>query len=134
MNRSVLVLLAVVLEEVAGQVIAELALRRDGRAVLTPGVQQRLRSWLAQTVAQVVAVERGVEEEDPGRKRVREIILGRVEDAGTIRTEASEHDAQRERQMVDRGLGVEFFHICRERRALPAIDGLLRPGLRTTPR
>ena len=64
---------------------------------------------MAKTVAAILGVERGVEEEDAVRKCVREISGSRVEDAlggGACRAEATESDAEGEAQVVGGGLRV----------------------------
>ena len=125
-----------VLEEVEGQPIAQASLGADRRAVLGPGGVQRRGRGVAEAVAAVLGVERGVEEEDAVRERVREVRGGRVEDAlgGAVgRAEAAEGDAEGEAQVVGGGLGVELLDVIGERRALRTVDGGLGPVLGVAP-
>ena len=70
-----------VLEEVKSQPVAQAPLGADRRAVLRPGGVQWRGRGVAEAVAAIVGVKRGVEEEDAVRECVREISGGRVEDA-----------------------------------------------------
>ena len=98
-----------VLEEVEGQPLAQAAPRADRRGVLPPRGVQRPDRRVTQAVAAVPGVQRGVEEEDAVRERVRQVRGGRVEDAlggGAGRAEPAEGDAEGEAQVVGGGLGV----------------------------
>ena len=123
-------------EAVEGQPIAQASLRAVRRAVLGPGGVQRLGRGVAEAVAAILGIERGVEEEDAVRKRVREVRSGRLEDtlgSAAGKAEAAESDAKGEAQVVGRGLGVELFDVIGERRALGAVDGGLGPVLGVAP-
>ena len=84
---------------------------------------------MAEAVAEVVRLERAVEEEDAGGQRVREIVLRRVEDALAVRAEAAEGDAEGEAQMIGGRLGIVLGFVGRERCAFGAIDGGSGPSL-----
>src|SRR5947209_4904479 len=95
-------------EAVEGQPIAQASLRAVRRAVLGPGGVQRCGRGVAEAVAAILAVERGVEEEDAVRERVREVRGGQLEDTlggAAGRAEAAESDAKGEAQVVGGGLG-----------------------------
>ena len=77
--------------------------------VLRPGGVQRCGRRVAKAVAAILGIERGVEEEDAVRERVREVRGSRVEDAlsgGARRAEPAESDAEGEAQVVSGGFGV----------------------------
>ena len=130
MDRAALVHLAVdVLEELRAEVVAEVRPFVDRAAVLCPGGVERLRRVVAEAVAKVVRFERAVEEEDAGGERVREIVLRRVEDAFTVRAEATEGDAERVAHVVGRRLGVVLRFVRRKRSRLRGD----RPRIEPTP-
>ena len=91
---------------------------------------------MAKAVAAILGVERGVEEEDPVRERVREISGGGVEDAlggAADWAEATESDTKGEAQVVGGGFGVQLLDVLGERGALWAVDSGLSPVLGVAP-
>ena len=125
-----------ILEEVEGQPVTQAPLGADRGSVLRPGSVQRRGRGVAKAVAAILGVERGVEEEDPVRERVREVRGSRGEDAlggGARRAETAEGDAKSEAQVVRGGLGVQLLGVLGERRALGAVNGGLGPILGVAP-
>ena len=124
-------------KEAEAQPGAQLGLGIDGGAVLAPGVVQPLCRGVAEAVAAIVGVEGAVEKADAGRQGVVEGVLRRVEDAlaplFARMAEAAEGDAEGERKVIGRRLGVFNRLVGRQRRALGAVDGGLRPFLGMAP-
>ncbi|MCY1013411.1 hypothetical protein OV079_49370 [Nannocystis pusilla] len=133
-DRPVVVHLAVELKKLVGEVAAQVAAAGDRRAVLLPGAHNPARCRVPEAVAVIAGVEGGVDEEDPVREGVREIVLARVENALAVRAEPPQRDAEGEREMIGHRLGVVLRGVNRERSALGTIDGRLGPLLGVSPR
>ena len=123
-----------VAEELEAQPGAEVGVGIYGRAVLGPFRVQEFGGAVAEAVAGRTLLETSVEEADAGGEGCGEIVLGWVENAFAICTEAAEGHTEGEAQVVGGGLGVEFLDVGRERLAFGAVDGELGPLLGVAPR
>ena len=95
-----------VLEERRAEIVAEVGppRRSRGRARPRRRAAASAASW-PRLSRRSLGFERAVEEEDAGGERVRQVVLGRVEDALAVRAEAAEGDAEGEAQVVGGGSG-----------------------------
>ena len=77
-------------EELRLKVVADFPFLADAAAIFRPCQVEWFRRVIAETVTEVVFLQRAIEEEDSRREHMCKVLLRRVEDALAVRAETAE--------------------------------------------